>query len=404
MLTAFLETFRTLRTNFFQTFLSVLGVIIGVGALVAMLAMIDGLENWGERMIADKSSLENLAVRSKTGDRVDGIYVARDTIARLNEALVDRLLDSLPPARGQLVQRDRKMTRLADSSTVGLQLISLSFPLLELIPDSLVLHGPLPNGAADKSIWVNEALALRLGPDSVMAAAVGQTIRVFDDTLTVAGVTKGQGQEDARYVGLLSLGSRQNLRGAAQPSPLLNLAFDQPSDVLPGKEITDRWLARQFPEIDEPFESIAQIGYLEELRKGTLVFRLVMGFLIGIAVVVGGIGVMNVLLMSINERTAEIGIRKAVGASRGTIIRQFLAEAVAISVIGCFFGVLLGMAAATVGAAGMTYFVDELDFSAAFTFTTLVVVVVVALLIGVIFGTYPARKAAGLDPVAAIQR
>ncbi|MEL7160985.1 MAG: ABC transporter permease [Bacteroidota bacterium] len=93
MLKAFTETLRNLRTNFFQTLLSVLGIIIGVGALVAMLAMIDGLEKVARERIAAGSSLENLMVRAVTGTRVDGIYTKRDTIAEIDEAVMEELLD-----------------------------------------------------------------------------------------------------------------------------------------------------------------------------------------------------------------------------------------------------------------------------------------------------------------------
>jgi len=113
---------------------------------------------------------------------------------------------------------------------------------------------------------------------------------------------------------------------------------------------------------------------------------------------------MNVLLMSIAERTPEIGVRKAVGASRGTIIRQFLSESVAISFVGSFLGILLGMGVALIAAPVLNLFIDDLNFRAVFTLNTVLVVGVVALLIGILFGTYPARKAASLDPVEAIRR
>ena len=121
-----------------------------------------------------------------------------------------------------------------------------------------------------------------------------------------------------------------------------------------------------------------------------------MGLIVGIAVIVGGVGVMNVLLMSVTERTAEIGIRKAVGANRRNIIAQFLSESVAISMIGSFFGLLLGVLMALAVAPILTYIIDEsgLVFRAVFSFNTLLVVGVIAVLVGIIFGTYPARRAA----------
>jgi ABC-type antimicrobial peptide transport system permease subunit len=174
--------------------------------------------------------------------------------------------------------------------------------------------------------------------------------------------------------------------------------------VLAAQEFADGWLERRFAGLPDATETRTQQHYLKGLAEGVLVFRLIMGFIIGIAVVVGGVGVMNVLLMSIAERTPEIGVRRAVGASRSTIIRQFLSESVAISFVGCFFGILLGMGVALIAAPVLNLFIDDLNFRAVFTLNTVLVVGVVALLIGILFGTYPARKAASLDPVEAIRR
>ena len=124
---------------------------------------------------------------------------------------------------------------------------------------------------------------------------------------------------------------------------------------------------------------------------------------VGIATLfIGGIGVMNVLLMSITERTREIGIRKATGARRGDIVVQFLAEAVAVSCFGCFVGLALGMGT-ILAVSPIIRNITEAPFYAAFNWSTVAIVLVVALLIGIIFGTYPAWRASRLVPVDAIR-
>ena len=406
MLAAFTEVFRNLRSNFFQTFLSVLGIIIGVGALVAMLSMIDGLEQYARETIAAKSSLENLSIRTKTGTRIDGIFVERDTLAQLDEALMADLLDSLPAAKGQLFYQGTSIGFTPDSQRLGIHYQAVSLPALEEMHDSLMLHGRQPTtaDAGKKLAFINHQLAQRIaGEDSEIGDALGRQVLLFEDSLTVMGVLNS-GEEDEALRLFTLLPSLRQLTGAPKPYPDLVLALEDVHEVLAAQEFANAWLERRFADIPDATETRTQQHYLKGLAEGVLVFRLIMGFIIGIAVVVGGIGVMNVLLMSIAERTPEIGVRKAVGASRGNIVRQFLSESVAISFIGSFFGILLGMGVALIAAPVLNLFIDDLNFRAVFTLNTVLVVGIVALLIGVLFGTYPARKAASLDPVEAIRR
>lgn len=408
MLSAFSEVFRNLRTNFFQTFLSVLGVIIGVGALVAMLSMIDGLELYAKSKISERSSLENLIVRAETGTRIDGIYADRDTIAEINEATLAELLDAIPfEAKAQLTYNTSSIGYTPDSSRMGLRIQAFTLPGLEPIPDSLLLHGRLITEveatAGARLAMVNGKVAQRVvGKDELLINAVGQHVHFFGDSLEIIGILD-LGDEENLSV-MLPLATMPTLADGYMPHPTITMALADVNEVLPAEEFTQAWFEKRYPDMDEVVETRTQTNYLEQLAEGLTVFRWVMGFLIGIAVVVGGVGVMNVLLMSIAERTPEIGVRKAVGANRAAIIKQFLSESVAISAIGSFFGVLLGMGVAMIAAPILNYTVEDLEFTAVFSLNTVLVVSVVALLIGVIFGTYPARKAASLDPVEAIRR
>jgi putative ABC transport system permease protein len=408
MFSAFSEVFRNLRTNFFQTFLSVLGIIIGVGALVAMLSMIDGLELYAKEMISDRSSLENLIVQANTGTRIDGIYTERDTVVKFDEATVAELLDSLPyEATAQLTYNTSSIGYTPDSTKMGLRIQAFTLPMLEPVPDSTLLHGrwitEAEASAGARIAMADENVAHRIvGEDGVIMSAVGQPVHFFGDSLEVVGIVSNDDKENLSVA--FPLATMYTLADAPTPYPTLNIALDDVNNVLDAEEFTNAWFKNHYPAIEDAVKTSTYTSYLEQLAEGITVFRWVMGFLIGIAVVVGGVGVMNVLLMSIAERTPEIGVRKAVGANRRTIIKQFLSEAVAISTIGSFFGVLLGMSVALIAAPILNMVVDDLEFRAVFSLNTVIVVSVVAVLIGVVFGTYPAQKAASLDPVEAIRR
>lgn len=125
--------------------------------------------------------------------------------------------------------------------------------------------------------------------------------------------------------------------------------------------------------------------------------------IVGISIVVGGVGVTNVLLLSVTERTVEIGIRKAMGARRKDIMLQFLSESVTISAFGSILGLILGIVSTFAIVPVIKAFVP-VPFEASYIWNTLIIIATIAVLIGIIFGTYPAIRTSRLDPVEAIRR
>jgi putative ABC transport system permease protein len=168
------------------------------------------------------------------------------------------------------------------------------------------------------------------------------------------------------------------------------------------KEEVSGWLKQQFKD-PSAFVISSNDMRVEQATKGFGLFRLVMGLIVGISVLVGGIGVMNVLLISVTERTVEIGIRKAVGANKRDIVWQFLSESVTISTFGSLLGLAVGiLSTAVIGP--VIHVITGISFPVAYTLNTFLTVVILAIVTGIVFGTYPAIRAARLDPVEAIRR
>jgi putative ABC transport system permease protein len=168
------------------------------------------------------------------------------------------------------------------------------------------------------------------------------------------------------------------------------------------KNDINAWLEKHDPDAKQNFRIITNEFRIEQATKGFLLFRVIMGLIVGISVLVGGIGVMNVLLISVTERTAEIGIRKATGANRRDIMLLFLSESITVSAFGSFLGLVLGVLG-TMVIIPIIKAITEVPFQAAYTWNTFLVITVLSILVGIIFGTYPAIRASRLNPVEAIR-
>ena len=412
---AFGLALRSLRTNLFQTLLSVLGIVIGVGALVTMLCMVDGMENLARKQISARTSLENISIMPRTFTSVDGTRVRREKVAELDFDLAQRLITELEtPAKFQLLQQEQFLTsHPRTDSAMGVRMMAFSLPLLE--EDAAdIAHGRMltETDQSDSSavMVINHKMALRLveGDTNRIAEALGMEVQLDDAlSLTVVGINAPPEEADRFLMAAVPITTRMALRPAeVQMNPQLILSFENVDEVAAAYEHLEEWVPAQFPDLENPVNIVASTGWLEELESGFMIFRILMGLIVGIAVVVGGIGVMNVTLMSIKERTAEIGIRKAVGAKRKNIMALFLSESIAVSMLGSLIGLILGVLVAMAVGPVLSMILPEgaPEFAAAYTVQTLITVVVVAIIVGVVFGTYPARKAAKMDPVTAIAR
>ena len=403
-LQSFVLAFQNIRTNFFHTLLSVLGIVIGVAALVATFSLIDGLEKFAREQIATKTSVNSILVSTETDKSINKLSVRKDTFQVIDYEGYMRFRATTPLVTRAILQSSytREIRVMGKDSSIGAMIQCLAEAPWG---DTMLSSGqnfPSTAFSGHESVAViNPPLAKLISGTDDEHQAIGKVFTALGHDLRVVGVVKGKKDEapPTAFIPISLLSSADLHR--APPTMMVEVAKTE--EVPPVKEQIKAWLKSEFGAQNNDFIVQSQDFWIGQTAKGFLIFRIVMGLIIGLSVVVGGVGVMNVLLISVNERTAEIGLRKAVGAKKGDIRRLFLAESITVAAFGSFIGLILGAGFAMAVIPIIRFFAD-VPFSAALTWNTFFVICMVAILIGVIFGTYPAVKAAKLDPVEALRR
>lgn len=400
---AFGTALQNIRTRFFHTVLSILGIVIGVAALVAILSLIDGMEEYAREQITKTTTLKAIMVQSEPYKMVNEVRVRKETYDYFNHASFGQMQSALTkPATGYLYWRQNGEVSLkADKRKTGTIVTGTTFPLH---PDLKLIHGRAFTEAElqDKKpvAFINQRLAKQLVGTQPEQKAIGREVVCVGQTLTVIGISADKDAKAGQLLMPLSLVSDSALR--ATP-PMGVFEAEKVEDVSAIKTEIETWMKANLKNGAADFTLITNGQRVDQAAKGFLLFRLIMGLIVGISVLVGGIGVMNVLLISVTERTVEIGVRKALGAKKRDILCQFLSESITISTFGSLLGLALGILS-TMAIIPIIRATTEIPFQVAYTWNTFGVIVVVAMLIGVIFGTYPAMRAAKLDPVEAIRR
>lgn len=397
---SFLLAFQNIRANLFHTLLSILGVVIGVGALVAILSLIDGLENMAHESISKRSSVESVMIRMNKFESVDGVRVQKENFQSISYEQFNELRKVLPVKEAMMIVGGTDLLTVNDSLRVGFRTLATNelVEKPELAAGRLIESEAYSSGLSEAVISYSAAVKLT---DSIPERIIGDTLEIKDFNLIIVGVLDSAEQEGNTIAFPITLLNEEQI---SESNAVINFKAETVEQVPDVEKGIEAWLHEQFPDRSEDdYAIMTNEFWVKEINQGFLVFRVIMGLIIGISVLVGGIGIMNVLLISVNDRVKEIGIRKATGAKKRDIIWQFLAESIAISSFGSFLGALVGMGFAALAAPIARMFV-EIPFQAAFTLNTLLVTGLVAIIIGVVFGTYPAIRASKLDPVEAIRK
>jgi putative ABC transport system permease protein len=397
------EAWRAMGANRLRTFLTMLGMIIGVGAVVIMLAIGEGAQvvmrqtiaTMGTNLVMVLSSFSTAAgVRSATGS-VPTLTV--DDAQALAELPTVAAVAPMQPGSSQIVHGAVNWNSMVYGVTASyLDVRNWELAAGEPITDSDVR-------TASRTALLGQTVANRLFGDE---DPIGKTIRVREAPFVVAGVLapKGQSfdgrdQDDTVLIPLTT--AQRKVFGSQFPNSVRMFMVQGISDQLMSETEQDiTALLRERHRIQEGMEpdfTVRNLSAAAEVQaRTTRVMSMLLGAVAAISLVVGGIGIMNIMLVSVTERTREIGIRMAIGARRRDILTQFLLEAVIVSVLGCVIGVILG--------ASLSYVVrTSFGMHTVVTTSSMVLSFAVAAIVGVFFGWYPARKAAGLKPIEALR-
>jgi putative ABC transport system permease protein len=399
----------SLRSNPLRTVLATTGVIIGVGALVAAFAITDGVEVWARALIARESSVQDVVVTARTREQVHGRSMAVHGYPVLTVDDAERAGAEVPGVmRHALTLNGQAETEfLGSRATVQLTLATASladFAGLQLSGGRFFTRSEEMRGAPVVVLGHRTAIELAGVHDALWL--LGRTIRIGDDRREVVGVLApppGGDEPDMIAFAPLRGGETLLVPTGAPRTPALRLKARSIDAVDTLRSDVVNWLAERYGRRMEKLDVSVGTQRLENTRQAMLLSKLLLGLLASLILAVGGIGIMNVLLAAVVERTREIGIRKAVGASRRDIQAQFLVESVTVTTAGSAIGFAGGLLLAYAGTAIFRRLTGAGIFPVVHLSTPLIAIGA-AVVVGVVFGTYPARRAANLSPIDAIAR
>jgi putative ABC transport system permease protein len=397
--------FRALRVNKLRSALTMLGIIIGVGAVIAMVAVGSGATQRIQEQIASIGS--NVIIVQPGSLNLGGVrqgWGNAQTLTEDDARAIGTELRSIQYA----APMQQNQAQVVFGNTNWFTRIQGTTPDYLTIRDIQVASGqPFTQGDVDSSAKV--CLLGKTVADNLFNGGdpVGQIIRVKKVPFTVVGVLAPKGQsptgqdQDDMIIMPITTAKKKVIGGRQNNMQVVGQILTQAHDGATKIATTEiEGLLRQRHRLQPTQDDDFAVQNLEEVfaaqETSAEVMSILLASIASVSLIVGGIGIMNIMLVSVTERTKEIGLRQAVGAKTGDILSQFLVEAVTLSVAGGTIGIILGVGASLL----ISYFAS---WSTLVSVGSVLLAFLFSALVGVFFGYYPARKAAFLDPIEALR-
>jgi putative ABC transport system permease protein len=409
---------RNVRAHSMRSILTVLGIVFGVCSVIIMLAIGEGASQDAQEQIKRLGS-QNIIIRSVkpviSGDAQDSnSWLIKYGLTYLD---AERLAETLPAVEVIIPVKGRPIDLWCENRRVQVEMLA-TVPWftrsrqLEILPGGRFISG-LDMAQRENVCVIGQSTAREL---FLYEEALGRTVRIGKDTYRIIGIIRDAAVNSVGVAGELGSqtascfiplttartrdGDKFIHRGSGgtraeelQLSELI-LTVDELESIVPTASQARKLLEEHHPRGD--FEIIIPQRLIEEAKRTQRRWSMMLGSVAAISLLVGGIGIMNIMLASVSERTREIGVRRALGARRRDILSQFLVETMILSIGGGILGIILG--------AGIPPLITwKWGFNTVLTPEPFLLSFFVSAVVGVVFGLYPARRAALMDPIEALR-